>query len=517
MANYFSYSRGKGYSSPIQQQDRQSRQNGSDVLADVRKEGLIPTVWQSWLQGWKLKNVPDMSQGFDMVGQVMGQVGKTTGEIAGGAKEFLFGPDSGGDQLRNNAATNMYREQRERQAALSQVEKVLSDVVMPGTDLLASLENAPLDAQSAYQAEQLRIGLGEQATELEQQLQQVEYNMMMQNSLYDAYEQATFGGNVIPGSTSEAQQMETMLDSGGEFTGMRPEVMQAINMILEDGSIGGEEKMARVDFMLDQVNTQQNIRAQINDYTQNLGDLQKLQNLPDVELLLQSGESPEYVTPAFNYISDPEIASDPAMRYDLNVANYLDQFLANAGVAPTVEQEEQVMTWLTGLGKSPDWENEQVKGQVQNMATMLGVDPTVFRNNIKGALNNANKTEDAWSNALSKGRIEPGSEEMAVAIFQVGSMMGLDPAMASKLAESQGLHAIIKAKSNGAAGKKTGGTQMGVGGLSEEAYTKMGIDPENLGSMDVELGALIRYIIENFQGDPDQALQYYYATGDWGV
>lgn len=502
---------------PVQQQERSSYNAGPQVSDEFRESGIIGGLFRIWgsnlSRQWQTMQ-QDLSGFGARTGNIFSGLAEGSGLFMDNASDVLFGPGEG-DPKFEDARNNMFQEQRDRQAALGATEKFLSDVVQPGVDLLASLDKVPLDAQSQYKAEQMRLGLEEQAVQLDRQLQQMEVNMQMQNQLYNTYEDAVFGGNVFGGGR-QAEIMESQMDTGGEKTGIQPQVVDALNMIMADQSLTGEEKMARVDFVMDQVSTQQQVRMGINDVTANLTDLETLRGMTDVQLLMESGETPSYVTPAFSYLQEPEITADPTMRYDFNVASYVDSFLSDAGIMLQPEQEEQMATWLQTLGSNPDWSNEQIAGQLRNFATTIGVDPTTLRTEVDNAFRSADLSESAWEGALTKQRIEPGSEEMAVAIFQVANMMGLPPEMASSLAESQGLHAIIKAKSNGAAGSKKGGSQLGVGGLSQAAYEKMGIDVNNLGSMDVELGALIRYIVENFQGDPNQALAYFYSTGDWG-
>jgi hypothetical protein len=445
-------------------------------------------------------------------GALFGEGLAAQGENLGSARDFLFGagtPEVAGSTLGGPDRRGL----DEVQVLIKQSEQI-----MPQFEAIQSLQSAPLDAQSQIAVEQLRIQLEQQAADLQLQLQQAQTNLDVQNQMFNAWETAAFGeAGLLPGvSPEEAARLNTALDAGGENAGVGPELLEAIDAVMSS-SLSGDAKMQRIDFILDQQGVQQEARVGINDFTQNLTDIEKLQESTDVELLINQGIEPNYVQPAFNL----DLSSDPAMRGANAAGTYVDDYLASQGIVLSPDQEALVGDFLLSTGGQFDFENPATQNQITAISTQLGVDPTSLQDAFQNGAKAAEAREEAWNTAVTKSRLEPGSEGMAIAIYQTFiDKFGDSPeaeAMAQSLAESVQLHALIKAKSDGKAGTTRGGSQMGVGGLSESAYTALGYDvKETKGNMQMELSALIDYIMQNFGGDPRQALAYYYGTGEWG-
>ena len=480
---------------------------------DVGFVGELGNVLGNWLhqvrtspvgqRAWWATGVPALVETGEYVA---GNIGRMAEDV-GTAKEFLFGGPppppvnvSGGPDDRGQAAAQRLLQQ--------------SAQIMPQFEAIQALEGAPLDASSKIAVEQLRATLEQQAADLQTQLEAAQTNLAMQNQFFNAYETAAFGEQgLIPGvDPLEAGRLNTALDTGGEKTGLQPEVLEAINSIM-GSDLSGDAKMQRVDFILDQQGVQQEARVGINDFTQNLADIENLEESTDVELLINQGLEPGYVQPSFGL----DLSADPLLRSVSTIMPFVDNVFDQAGVVLSEDELGLVSEFVAGIGPTPDFANPAIANQIDTISQQFGVDPTALQDALKNGANAAAGREDMWNNAVTKSRLEPGSEELAIAIFQTALDKGLPEEMALLIAESVQLHALIKAKSDGKAGSTRGGSQMGIGGLSEEAYTALAYDVKaTKGNMQMEISALIDYIVQNFGGDPRQALAYYYGTGEWG-
>jgi hypothetical protein len=252
------------------------------------------------------------------------------------------------------------------------------------------------------------------------------------------------------------------------------------------------------------------LRQDVNNLVQNKQDIEKNVDMVESALLKVQANEP----PMFNLSFDPTPHGMFVDVYQTSVLDYVESQIPD--LSP---QNVTLVGDLVGaLAELPESQilapTEQEKLDV--IATELGIDPTGFRNAVNTARTNATEAEKQFIDAPNARKLVPGSQGMTAAIFQIALEEYGDPQIANQIANNPSLHALIGAKSNGAAGFQGGGNQRGVGALNEEVYQALGMEWSPELGMGEELRALILYLQARYGGDANAALVELRDNGSWG-
>jgi hypothetical protein len=146
----------------------------------------------------------------------------------------------------------------------------------------------------------------------------------------------------------------------------------------------------------------------------------------------------------------------------------------------------------------------------------LGINPDDLEAALLKAQRVADTTYDTVTNFRGN-RVTPGTTQAAALLFQGALEAGLDPEVASALANSNVVHALMEIQSGGRFGVERGGNLAGLGGLPRDTYEMMGYDYDEIrGDPIMEAAAFLTYIMTVY-GDPAAALSDYMATKSFGT
>ena len=425
---------------------------------------------------------------------------------------FLTGIDMGEDDLT----------QPDDQGEVDAMEQAHKRAAQAATNLemVNQIDTAALTPEAQLQADNIRKNLEQELLLAEQELTELESKTDLQNQLLNAQERALFGdAGLLPGvSDEEAQRLQEALDLGVGEGGLQPEVLEAIEAIMSS-NLSVAEQEDRLGFVIDQASLKNEMLTAVGNITQNRDDFQKILAKTDAELL---GDMAEFQNPQLRF--DLQVTPEERELFAIDEA-VTDFFETKFGQDIPSAAGNQVATIIEAAMARPGFLNTPGGASLvdQVAATIPGANPSEIATGIMDAVNRGLEAgaqrNQFWDEALTYNSFNPGGEDLAVALFQTGIGLGLDPEMATAVAESGDLHRIIDAKSGGKIDATTGGNQFGIGGLTEDAYLRMGYDPEELvGDTAGQLAALIEYVTNPEVGfaSPVEAIEFWKRTGDWG-
>lgn len=436
------------------------------------------------------------------------QAGETTAEYEERVAEE--------EKIRANAER---AEAAEREAALE--EAINMGGLLAEAQQMLEDPNLMLNPEQRLQVEEMRKETEEQLRLVNAGIAKLQSTASAQNALMMGMQGLRFGAEgLLPGATDEEiNKLERALTIGGGREGLGPEVLTAIDAII-NSNMSNKEKDERLDFILDRTAAQQNMIANLEDFTHNRRGLEKLLAMEDYELL---GDEVAFATPMINVDWD----ADPTERMMNTLTQIADEELPELlGVPSLTPQQEAVLINDQGTGLfqilgSPmgaTMDDATRVAMLNRAAQDLGI-PTFRLNDIlQRAQEETAAKNQAWDSALSMTNFKPGSYGLIAAVYQVATEMGFPPNEAALIAESGDLHHLIDVHSEGRVGNKTNGNKQGIGGLTPQALIRMGFDPETtLGDTHEEIRALLTYVLDPDEfGSVTDAMKYYLRTGRWG-
>lgn len=151
------------------------------------------------------------------------------------------------------------------------------------------------------------------------------------------------------------------------------------------------------------------------------------------------------------------------------------------------------------------------------IAVSLGVDPQEVMRALERSEATAAVIARQASNWDTNKQFTPGSPALVYGIYNTALELGWDPQDAAEWANSASLHQLIKQQSGGRVGASSGATLRGIGGLSEDIYSQLGIDYAEIeGDVHEEMKAFLIYVASVY-GDPRSALSTSLDEQQFGV
>lgn len=369
------------------------------------------------------------------------------------------------------------------------------------------LEEGQLDEQARFAIEEARAALADETDQIQLDLEKAKYQLGVQDVLFNFQaEQVGFDHDLAP--------LEEALEREG---GVGLQTMQAIKDIAGNAAMDLAEKNEAIDLVMARAHFSDAMVDGISEMVQNRDDLIKLNEMADTELAGHLGVD-KFFNPTFGNV----IETDPVVRQSLNFLETVEQgALGDWLIGEATDQQYELFLAVRDAAlQAGDAKDPALDPQYQALAQASGIDYTTWRDEVGRAVTRAVNSERAAEAASEARNLEPYSEAMTYAIANAGQGLieaGVDPEAIRLIANYPGLHAIIKAKSQGRAGGHGQGTIRGVGGLTEDMYLQlMGEEWNPNQGMEWELQALLLYIMRGFGGDPMAAMDFYRKTESWG-
>jgi hypothetical protein len=392
-------------------------------------------------------------------------------------------------------------------ADIESIQERMNTTLLMDQQALELMESGTLDEQSQFAVSEFRLQLADQLDQIQLDLEKAKHQLDVQDVLFD-FESDQIGFENDLGPLEEALQMEG---------GVGLQTMQAIKDIANNAALDAAEKGEAIDLVMARASFSQEIVDGISEMVQNRDDLQKFNEMADVELANSLGVA-SFFDPMFPNV----IETDPVVRANVNFNDVVEQTVIGDWLSDeaTDQQYEQYLAVRDMALSLENARAEELNPLYQALATTSGIDYETWRNTVSDAIGRTKASEAAAEAAIDAKSLPPGSESMAIAIANAGHELieaGVDPEAIRLIANYPGLHAIIKVKSNGRAGAHGEGTIRGIGGLTEAMYENlMGEVWHPNRGMQWELQALLLYIMRGFGGDPIAAMDFYRNTGEWG-
>ena len=373
------------------------------------------------------------------------------------------------------------------------------------TDFNAKLDDLAtgeyLTEDSRMLVDEMRANLADQMDALSLQLEEQKQQLHVQDAIFQ-FQAEGLGLDMDLGPLEQAIQQEG---------GVGAQTFRAIQDIANNAALSQAEKNDAYDIVAGRANFSDAIIESIDEMVQNRDDLQKLNEMSDVELL---GDQARFFSPMF----ENSVIVDDNERF---MSNFEDTFYSTEMgdvVAGFNDAQFQLFDNVVAAVRANGARSEAVAPLIQNLVQAVpGSTFEQWRNAFDAANTRAINSEKAKEASVDAKKLQPGSEALQYALVEAGQEMGVPDDILTLLSNSAELHALIKIKSGGVAGKMGQGTIRGMGGLSEQMYDQLMPEPWSQDKgMKYELQALLAYVIRQFDGDPIKALQFYQQTGEWG-
>lgn len=263
---------------------------------------------------------------------------------------------------------------------------------------------------------------------------------------------------------------------------------------------------ALVDRMLAQESMKQQLLIDINDMVQNKNDAEQLLASYDADKLAAERQAQ---FPAVEWSIDPS-PEGVAMTY-------FGYGLDNINLDHLNEEQVSALVQASLALSSFEEDDPMFEAQIQALAQTFQLDPQEYADALQVAYANLDRAHEQVTTALDQTQFNPADITLQAAIYQTLTSRGIPAELADYYARNAYLQKLIFQKSGGSIFSEKGGSQKGLGGLSEQFYDATVGGWENVKeSAEDQIWALFLYIDSQHQGSVEQAYEYFLESNEWG-